>query len=119
MPVFRTRRALGASAAVLLLLAACGKKAEYQPEVQRATYSSCLQGFKAKAPATIPASTVDAKSKGYCQCVLDGLQSKVPEKDFLRYDQLLATQASGPEADKLRDQVMGVVNVCLQRMPDF
>lgn len=88
MPI-RSCRALGAGAMALALLAGCNKKTEYPPEVQRTTYNSCMQGFKAKAPAA--ARDVDAKAKDYCQCVLDGLQAKVPLEDFLRYDQLLAS----------------------------
>ena len=45
MTVRSRRAALGAGAMALLLLAACGKKTEYPPEVQRATYGSCLEGF--------------------------------------------------------------------------
>lgn len=119
MTVRSRRAALGAGAMVLLLLAACGKKTEYPPEVQRATYGSCLEGFKAKAPPAIAASDVDAKAKGYCQCVMDGLQSKVPVKDFLRYDELLATKVNNAESEKLGAQVMAVVNVCLKQIPDL
>ncbi|MFY2644492.1 hypothetical protein ACOTDF_23250 [Achromobacter insuavis] len=119
MTVRSRRAALGAGAMALLLLAACGKKTEYPPEVQRATYGSCLEGFKAKAPPAIAAGDVDAKAKGYCQCVMDGLQSKVPVKDFLRYDELLATKVNNAESEKLGAQVMAVVNVCLKQIPDL
>ena len=57
MTVRSRRAALGAGAMALLLLAACGKKTEYPPEVQRATYGSCLEGFKAKAPTPSPPAT--------------------------------------------------------------
>ncbi|AMG40237.2 MULTISPECIES: hypothetical protein [Achromobacter] len=117
MTVRSRRAALGAGAMALLLLAACGKKTEYPPEVQRATYGSCLEGFKAKAPPAIAASDVDAKAKGYCQCVMDGLQSKVPVKDFLRYDELLATNTNNAERERLGAQVMAVVDVCLKKIP--
>lgn len=116
MPI-RPSRALGASVMALLLLAACGKKDEYPAEVQRATYGACLQGFKAKAPSGI--DNVDAKAKGYCQCVLDGLQSQVPLKDFQRYEQLLLSASSGAERERLEKPVMTVVDVCLKRLPSF
>ncbi|AHC45801.1 hypothetical protein [Achromobacter xylosoxidans] len=114
MPI-RSCRALGAGAMALALLAGCNKKTEYPPEVQRTTYNSCMQGFKAKAPAA--ARDVDAKAKDYCQCVLDGLQAKVPLEDFLRYDQLLASGAAHAEAELRGGRVMTVVNACLERMP--
>lgn len=116
MPI-RPSRALGASVMALLLLAACGKKNEYPADVQRATYGACLQGFKAKAPAAI--DNVDAKAKGYCQCVLEGLQSKVPLPDFQRYEQLLISGASAAERERLEKPVMAVADVCLKRMPSF
>lgn len=116
MPI-RPSRALGASVMVLLLLAACGKKEEYPAEVQRVTYASCVQGFKAKAPAGI--DKVDDKAKGYCQCVLDGLQSQVPLTDFQRYEQLLISGASGAERERLEKPVMTVVDACLKRLPSF
>ncbi len=116
MPI-RPSRALGASVMALSLLAACSKKEEYPAEVQRATYGSCVQGFKARAPAGI--DKVDAKAKGYCQCVLDGLQSKVPLKDFQRYEQLLISGASGAERERLEKPVMEVADVCLKRLPSF
>jgi len=110
-------RALGASVMALLLLAACGKKNEYPADVQRATYGSCVQGFKAKAPPD--ADKVDAKAKGYCQCVLDGLQSQVPLQDFQRYEQVLISGAPAAERERLEKPVMAVVDACLKRMPSF
>ncbi|CAB3652655.1 hypothetical protein LMG3458_00154 [Achromobacter deleyi] len=110
-------RALGACVMALSLLAACGKKVEYPAEVQRATYGSCVQAFKAKAPADL--GNVDAKAKGYCQCVLDGLQDKVPLQDFQRYEQLLISAGPAAERERLEKAVVAVADVCLKRLPTF
>ncbi|WP_043517994.1 hypothetical protein [Achromobacter arsenitoxydans] len=96
----------------LAVLAACGKKDPYPPEVQRETYSSCVAGFKSKVKAMPEA---EAKAAKYCNCVVDGLQESVPYKDFKELDQQLATQTSTPDRDRLSKGVMDVVNACLKR----
>lgn len=96
----------------LAVLAACGKKEPYPEEVKRATYSSCVAGFKSKA---VPAADTDAQAASYCNCVVDGLQASVPLKEFEQLDSLLTARGPTPEREKLSKGVMDVVNACLKR----
>lgn len=96
----------------LAALAACGKKEPYPPEVQRETYSSCVAGFKSRVQASPEA---DAKAASYCNCMVDGLQEKVPFKEFKELDQLLASKSDSPDRERLSKGVTEVVNACLKR----
>ncbi|MGW9066300.1 hypothetical protein ACWGPO_19615 [Achromobacter animicus] len=96
----------------LVVLAACGKKDAYPPEVQRETYSSCVAGFKSKVSVTPKAESVAAS---YCNCVVDGLQKSVPYEEFKQLDQLLSTKSSTPDMERLGKGVSDVVNACLKR----
>lgn len=96
----------------LAVLAACGKKEAYPPEVQRETYSSCVAGFKSKVQSSPQA---DAKAASYCNCLVDGLQESVPYKEFKELDQILASKGSKSGNEQLTKGVTDVVNACLKR----
>lgn len=105
--------AAGLGLASLAVLAACGKKEPYPPEVQRATYSSCVAGFMSKSPGSAVAEEAAA---GYCNCMVDGLQESVPYEEFKALDKLLATKDNTPDREKLGKGVADVVNACLKRL---
>ncbi len=105
--------AAGLGVASLAVLAACGKKEAYPPEVQRATYSSCVAGFMSKSTVT---AVSEETAAGYCNCVVDGLQESVPFEEFKTLDKLLASNDTSPDREKLGKGVADVVNACLKRL---